>query len=119
MSKAGRPKNKIAGQFSARTVEMLESPAYRVLSLPAHRILARLEIEHAHHGGNDNGRLPVTYDQFVEYGIRRHAVRLLRKAEPAMLNGDGQIISGSPIAMSAMPSQPTNGSASKAWRKLR
>jgi hypothetical protein len=67
-------KNKIAGQFSARTIAMMESPAFQVLSLSAHRALARIEIEHAHHGGNDNGNLPVTYDQFIEYGIHRNAV---------------------------------------------
>jgi hypothetical protein len=52
--------NKIAGQFAPRLIEMLESPAYRVLSGPAHRILSRLEIEHGHHGGHENGRLPVS-----------------------------------------------------------
>jgi hypothetical protein len=67
-------KNKIAGQFSWRTIEMMESPAYQVLSLAGHRILARIEIELAHHGGNDNGRLPVTFDQFTEYAIHRHAI---------------------------------------------
>jgi hypothetical protein len=66
--------NKISGQFSARTIAMMESPAFQVLSLSAHRILARLEIEHAHHGGNDNGELPVTSDQFIEYGIHHNAV---------------------------------------------
>jgi DNA-binding transcriptional MocR family regulator len=82
MSKAGRRKNRIAGQFSARTIEMLESPAYRVLSLHAQRVLARLEIEHAHHAGNDNGRLPCTYDHFEEYGVRRKAIRpALRELE--------------------------------------
>ncbi|WP_404516133.1 hypothetical protein [Bradyrhizobium ottawaense] len=37
----------------------------------------RLEIELAHHGGKpqENGRLPVTYDQFQEYGIDRQAIR--------------------------------------------
>jgi hypothetical protein len=53
---------------------LLESPAYRVLSLSAHRALARIEIEFAHHGGNDNGRLPVTFDDFVKYGVRRHSI---------------------------------------------
>lgn len=53
---------------------MLESPAYRVLSLAAHRVLARIQIELANHGGTDNGALPVTYDQFVEYGIHRHSI---------------------------------------------
>jgi hypothetical protein len=74
MSKSYLRKNKIGAQFAARTIEMIESPAFRVLSLSAHRVLARIEIEHAHHGGNDNGRLPVTKEQFVEYGIHDHAV---------------------------------------------
>ena len=53
---------------------MLESPAFRVLSQSAHRVLARLEIELSRHGGKDNGRLPVTFDDFTKYGIDRHAV---------------------------------------------
>ena len=53
---------------------MLESPAYRILSLSAHRALSRIEIEFAHHGGHDNGKLPVTFDNFFEYGIRRSSI---------------------------------------------
>jgi hypothetical protein len=53
---------------------MLESPAHRVLSLSALRVLDRILIEHAHHGGKDNGKLPVTYEHFVEYGMDRHAI---------------------------------------------
>ncbi|PZV36480.1 hypothetical protein [Mesorhizobium kowhaii] len=64
----------ISGQFAWRLIEMEESPAYRALSLSGHRILARLEIELGHHGGNDNGKLPTTYDDFEEYGIHRHAI---------------------------------------------
>jgi hypothetical protein len=71
---ARRKNNAIDGQFSARTIEMLESPAWRVLSLSAHKVFDRICIELAHHGGNDNGRLPVTYGQFMEYGIDRHAI---------------------------------------------
>jgi|SoiMethySBSTD1v2_1073268.scaffolds.fasta_scaffold605246_2 hypothetical protein len=67
-------RTQIDGQFAAREIKMLESPAFRVLSLSARRILDRLEIELAHHGGKDNGRLPVTYDDFVKYGMDRHAV---------------------------------------------
>ena len=70
----GRRKNKIAGQFAARPIAMLESPAYRALSRAAHQVLARIEIEHAHHGGADNGALPVTYDHLVEYGLHRRMV---------------------------------------------
>jgi len=67
-------RNRIGEQFAARTIRMLESPAYRVLSIHAHRVLARIEIELAHHGGRENGKLPVTFDHFVEYGVRRHSV---------------------------------------------
>jgi hypothetical protein len=69
-----RRRNAIAGQFAARPIEMLESPAFRALSRAAHQVLARVEVEHAHHGGADNGELPVTYDQLVEYGVHRHAI---------------------------------------------
>lgn len=69
-----RRRNRIAGQFNGRLIEMLECPAHRVLSLSAHRVLDRIVIELAHHGGCDNGRLPVTFGQFEEYGIDRHAI---------------------------------------------
>jgi hypothetical protein len=67
-------RTKIGGQFSWRLIEMLESPAYRALSLSARRLLDRLEIELAHHGGDDNGRLPATYEQLHEYGIDRDSI---------------------------------------------
>jgi hypothetical protein len=65
----------IGGQFAPRLIEMLESYAYRALSQSAHRVLSRVEIELARHGGNDNGNLPVTYADFQAYGIDRHAIR--------------------------------------------
>lgn len=75
-------KNKIAYQFTARPIEMQESPAFRVLSLSAHRALCRIEIEHAHHAGRENGRLPVTYTDFEAYGISKHCVvKAIRELE--------------------------------------
>lgn len=74
MSSRHRKTNAIDGQFNARTIAMMESPAYRALSLSAHRVLDRVCIELAHHGGNDNGALPVTYEQFQQYGVHRHAI---------------------------------------------
>jgi len=65
----------IGEQFAPHTIAMLRSPAWRALSLSARRILDRIEIELADHGGTDNGKLPVTYDDFVRYGIERHAIR--------------------------------------------
>jgi hypothetical protein len=69
-----RRRTSFSGQFAGRLVEMLESPAYRVLSRSALLVMARIEIEHGHHGGKDNGRLPVTFDQFKEYGMDRDAI---------------------------------------------
>jgi len=62
-------RNTVAEFFNSRPVELLESPALRVLSRAAHLALLRIEIELRHHAGNDNGKLIVTKQQFVEYGI--------------------------------------------------
>jgi hypothetical protein len=64
----------IGAQFSPRRIDMLESPAYRVLGLSARRVIDRIAIELMHHGGMDNGRLPVTFDDFEQYGIHRHSI---------------------------------------------
>jgi hypothetical protein len=69
-----RRRTQIDGQFAARLIEMLRSPAWCVLSLSARRILDRVEIELADHGGVDNGKLPVTFNDFVRYGIHRHSI---------------------------------------------
>jgi hypothetical protein len=55
-------------------LELMESPALRVLSRAAHLALVRLEIELRHHGGHDNGKLPVTKQNFVDFGIHQDAV---------------------------------------------
>jgi hypothetical protein len=68
-------RNKISGQFAYQLIEMLESPAWRVLSLSARRVFDRIQIEHAHHGGRENGRLPVTFKDFEQFGIERHRIR--------------------------------------------
>ena len=72
--------NQIGGQFAPRLVEMLCSPAYRVLSLSGHRIIARVEIEFARHAGegalrgNENGKLPIPYADFIAYGVHHNAI---------------------------------------------
>jgi hypothetical protein len=65
----------IGEQFAPHTIAMLRSPAWRALGLSARRVLDRIEIELADHGGKDNGKLPVTYNDFVQYGIHRHSIR--------------------------------------------
>lgn len=74
-TRAGRRRRtQIDEQFAWRAIRMLRSPAWCALSLTARRILNRVEIELGDHGGTDNGKLPVTYDDFVRYGIDRHAI---------------------------------------------
>jgi hypothetical protein len=63
----------IPGQFVPFRVEMLESAAWAALSLADRRVLGRLCIEHAHHGGTENGRLICTYD-FERFGVRRKSI---------------------------------------------
>lgn len=69
-----RKRSKIDGQFAWQLIEMIKSPAWSVLSLSGHRAFDRLQIEFAHHGGKENGRLPVTFDDFARFGIHRHAI---------------------------------------------
>ena len=74
MAKNYMRRNRIGGQFSAHLIEMLESPAFAVLNLAERRILDRLEIELAHHGGTDNGQLPCKFDDFARFGVRRKSI---------------------------------------------
>ena len=67
-------RNKISGQFASRLIEMLESPAYRALSQAGHGALSRVEVELAHHGGQDNGKLAITFEDFVRYGMPRSTI---------------------------------------------
>jgi hypothetical protein len=64
-----RKRNRIDVQFTWKPRELLESPAFRVLSLSAHRYLSRVELELCLHGGKDNGKLPVTSIDLIKYGI--------------------------------------------------
>ena len=69
-----RRRNRIAGQFTALLTDMLESPAWRTLSLSARRVLDRVAIELRYHGGYEENGLCVTYADFEKYGIERHAI---------------------------------------------
>jgi hypothetical protein len=71
-----RRKTIIDGQFIAHRVQMLNSDAWAALSHAARRILDRLEIEHASHGGVENGNLACTFDDFARAGIRRRSVAM-------------------------------------------
>jgi hypothetical protein len=69
-----RRRTQIEGAFAPRLIEMLDSPALRVTSQSGLRILHRVEIELGRHGGTENGKLKVTYNDFVKYGVDRHCI---------------------------------------------
>ena len=62
-------RNSVAQYFASRPVELIASPAMRVISRAAHLVLLRIEIELRAHAGNGNGKLIVTKLQFIEFGI--------------------------------------------------
>ena len=51
------------------TIDMITADKWRALSLNCRRLLDRLEVEHMAHKGQDNGRLKISYSQFVQWGI--------------------------------------------------
>lgn len=56
------------------TSEMMESPAWRAMSLNARLVVDRIAVEHMAHAGTQNGALPVTFDDFERFGIRRGSI---------------------------------------------
>src|SRR5215469_6374386 len=82
MSKKADPRNKtftthskayrawLSGHsFVPHTSELLNSPAWRHRSVYARRLIDRLELEHAHHDGRENGFHKLTWRQMREAGI--------------------------------------------------
>ncbi len=65
---------KIDWPFAAIPWAMLESPAWLALSPNGRRVVDRLIVEHGHHGGKENGRLPCAYTDFVNAGVRDGSV---------------------------------------------
>lgn len=77
-----RKTSKIGGAFIAHSLEMRRSLAWRSLPDNARRVLDRLELEHMSKGGEQNGELICTYDDFARAGIRRKSVALaIRQAQ--------------------------------------
>jgi hypothetical protein len=76
MSRRRRPRIADGGQFVPHTREMRESFAWRFLPNNARRVLDRLELEHMHHGGAENGSLICTYSDFEKSGLRRQSIAL-------------------------------------------
>ena len=133
LDRAGRPtgqlkvnkRAKITFQFFPRNYEMIGSPAYRALSLSALRVLSRVEIEHGQHGGTDNGKLPVTFQDFEDYGIHRNAIGpAIRECEALGFikvvqrgrAGNGEYRKPNIFRLTYIPRPPLG--ASDEWRKI-
>ncbi|TBZ00226.1 hypothetical protein [Rhizobium leguminosarum] len=57
------------GGWMAITHDLLESAAFRTLSVNATKAFYRIVMEHIRHGRQHNGKLIVTHEQFIEYGV--------------------------------------------------
>ena len=125
MNKRRNGRSSISGQFAPRVVEMIESPAFRILSLSALRVLSRVEIELAHHGGKDNGRLPITYDE--KYGIHRHSISpAIHEAEALGFlqvtergrGGNAEFRSPNRFRLTYRHAKEVSGDGSHEWRRI-
>lgn len=68
--KLGRAKKwKPTPPFFAYTLELMTSPAFHGLRIPARKIFDFIVIEHMRQGGAENGNLAAPYRQLVEFGI--------------------------------------------------
>jgi len=119
----------IGGQFIAHRIDLIESPAFRVLSRAARQVLARIELEHASHGGAENGSLRVTYKNFEEYGVHFRAIApAIREACALGLlevtkrggrgNDDGER-HPSEYRLTYLTAKNENGDGSHEWKKIK
>jgi hypothetical protein len=121
-------RNRFSGQFSGRLIEMMESAAWRALSLAGRRVIDRVEIEHGHHGGTDNGKLPVTFDQFCEYGLHRHSIAPGMREAVALgflevthkgRAGNAEHRAPNLFRLTYRPSEGVQGDGSHEWRSIK
>jgi hypothetical protein len=54
---------------------ILKSEAWRNLSINARRVIYRLLIENTNHRAERNGKLRVSFDQFVDHGVGRRLIK--------------------------------------------
>jgi hypothetical protein len=124
-------RKKIGGQSGQRAWlarEALESPAYRALSLSGHRILARIQLEQLYHAGKENGRLPVTFQDFEHYGVHRHAIAPAIREVAALgfirmtqqgRAGNAEFRSPNKFALTHLPTEGGRVAATDDWRQIK
>ena len=123
VKKATRPPDDEGGWF-ALTRELLESEAYRSLSINANRALSRILVEHISHAATQNGKLIVTHDDFLRYGVTSDLVadaiaELKFKGLIAYQRGRGGSGSPHPNKFRLTMTGDHNGlSATNEWKKI-
>ena len=58
------------------TRKMIESDAWRSLSIHARRVIDRVILEHMAHAGTENGNLAVTHADFTKFGVRKASTKI-------------------------------------------
>jgi hypothetical protein len=81
-------KRKKYPQHIRHTIELIRSPAMRVLSRAGHKLLMYAESELARHAGKDNGRIPVTKEALMGFGLYRHGIAATFREVHALGLGD-------------------------------
>lgn len=61
-------------QFVKHPRDLIESDAWRSMTINEHRFVERLEIDHLTHAGRENGKLRATYEQLEAFGIGRRLI---------------------------------------------
>jgi hypothetical protein len=121
-------RNKIAGQWTWWTIEAMESPAYRVVSLSARRVVDRIRIELARHGGKDNGKLPVTFRDFHDYGIHWDAIGPAIREASALgfvrmtqygIASNAEFRTPSMFALTHLPTDDDQTAATNDWQRIK
>jgi hypothetical protein len=106
---------------------MLGSPAYRVLSLSGHRVLARIGLEDLRHAGLENGRLQVTYRDFRSFNIDAQSIHpalelcialgFLRITKPGRA-GNGDFRTGSLYRLTYLPTHTPKSDPTDEWTHM-
>ena len=62
-------------QFIIHKRELLESEAWRGMSINCFKLINFLETRYLQNAGEDNGYYVATYNQLIQYGMRIHAIK--------------------------------------------
>jgi hypothetical protein len=121
-------KQTIPDYFVARLVEMMNSSAWRTLSLSARRLLDFLDIENRRHGGKRNGQLIATFEQLAAYGMAdRHCIAPAIREAVALgflvvtrqgVAGNADERQASQYRLTYHPAEGVPGYGSNEWRTI-